>query len=57
MGLEICKHYFSYSFHLISTKLYEDLDCHNGIQAVTFIGSRPSLKVCATLNWESMGKS
>ena len=42
MGLEISKRYYSYSFHPMSAKLYEDVDYHGGIQAITFLGNRPS---------------
>ena len=38
MGLEISKHYSSYSFHAILGKLYEDIGYHRGIQAHTFLG-------------------
>ncbi len=44
MGLEISQRYSSYSFHPISAKLYEDIGSHSGIQAVTFLGNRPSFK-------------
>ncbi len=37
MGLEISKHY-SYSFHPISAKLYQDIGYNRGIQAITFLG-------------------
>ncbi len=40
MGLEISKCY-SYSFHLMSIKCYEDIGYHGGIQAVTFVSNRP----------------
>ena len=39
MGLEISKRYSYYSFHLMSAKLYEDIGCHDGTQAVTFRGT------------------
>ena len=42
-GLEISKGY-SYSFHLISSKLYEDSGYNGGIQSITFLGNWPSLK-------------
>ena len=44
MGLEISRRYFSYSFHLMSAKLYEGISYHGGIQAITFLGNRPSFK-------------
>ncbi len=44
MGLENSKRY-SYSFHQISAKLYEDIGCHGGIQAITSLGNRPSSKM------------
>ncbi len=61
MGLEISKRY-SCSFHPMSDKLYEDIGYHGGIQAITFLGDRPSLfvflKMCRfeILTWESMRK-
>ncbi len=42
MGPDISKRYSSYSFHPMSAKLYEDIGCHSGIQAITFLGSRLS---------------
>ncbi len=60
MGLEISKRYSSYSFHLVSAKLYDDIGYHGGIQAITFLGNRPSLKASwhfETLTLESMGKA
>ena len=42
MGLEISKRYSSHSFHPIQAKLYEDIGYHGGIQAITFLGNRPS---------------
>ena len=44
MGLEISKRFSSYSFHLMSAKLYEDISYHGGIQAITFLGNWPSFK-------------
>ncbi len=38
MGLGISKRY-SYSFHLISAKLYKELGYDGGIQAITFLGN------------------
>ncbi len=58
MGLEISKRY-SYSFHLMSVKLCENIGYHGGIQAITFLGNRPSFKnfvALEILTWESMGK-
>ncbi len=49
MGLEISKRYSSYSFHSMSTKLYEHIGCHGGIQSIAFLGNRPTLKNCGTL--------
>ncbi len=40
MGLEISKRY-SYSFHLMSVKLYVGIGYNGGIQPVTFLGNRP----------------
>ena len=38
MGLRILKKpTHSYSFHLVSAKLYEDICCYGGIQAVNFL--------------------
>ena len=59
MGLEMSKRYFSYSFHLMSAKLYEDIGYHGGIEAITFLGNWPSLKFFChfeILTCESMGK-
>ncbi len=42
LGISIC--YSSYAFHLISPKRYEDIGYYSGIQAVTFLGNRESLK-------------
>ncbi len=47
-GLKMSKHY-SYSFHWIPTKLYEAKDYYGGIQTVTFLDNRPSLKKNVTL--------
>ena len=44
MGLEISKRFSSYSFHLMSAKLYKDISYHGGIQTITFFGNRPSFK-------------
>ncbi len=58
MRLEISKCYSSYTFHLISAKLYEDIDYHGGIQAITLaIGQVLNfLWYFEILTWESMGK-
>ncbi len=48
MGLVISKRYSS-SFHPMSAKLYEDIGYHGGIQAVTFLGNRQSLKKSVAL--------
>ena len=48
MGLGISKRY-SYSFHLISATLYEDIEYHSRIRAVPFLGSRPSIKKIVAL--------
>ncbi len=37
-GLVILKLYYSYSFHLMSIKLYEDICCQRGIQAIALLG-------------------
>ncbi len=39
--LRFSNRYFSHSFELISAKLYEDIDNHGGIEAVTFLGDLP----------------
>ncbi len=55
MGLEISKHY-SYSFHLMSARLYEDINYHG---TIFFSGNWPSLKnfnFDMTLIWESIEK-
>ena len=49
MGLEISKRFSSYSFHLMSTKLYEDISYHGGTQAVIFLDNRPSYKNAVAL--------
>ncbi len=59
MRLEISKRY-SYSFHSMSAKFYEDIGYHGGIQVVTFFGNRPSFTnfvAFEILTRESMGKS
>ena len=59
MGLEISKRYSSHSFHLMSAKRYEDIGYHGAIQAITFLGNRPSFKMLwhfEILTWDSMGK-
>ncbi len=44
-GLGISKYYFSYIFHLISSKVYEDI-CHQGrIEAVIVLGNWPSFSL------------
>ncbi len=43
MGLEISNR-SSYSFLPMSTKLYEDIGYHGGIQPSTFLGNWPSFK-------------
>ena len=55
MGLKISKRYFSYSFHPMSVKLYEDIGYHGGIQAVTFLGNQPSFKKIVALGNFNMG--
>ncbi len=40
MGFEISKRY-SYSFHLLLDKLYENISYHRRIQAIIFLGDRP----------------
>ncbi len=57
MGLGSSKRYSSYSFHLMSGKLYADIDYHGGIQASTFLSNRQnfkSLRHFEILTWESM---
>ncbi len=49
IGLEISKRYSSYRFHLMSTKLYEDIAYHKGMQAITLLGNRPSFTKFKTL--------
>ncbi len=60
MGLGISKRYCLYSFHPMSENLYEDIGYHGGIQAITFLGNRPSfffkLWHFESLTWESIGK-
>ncbi len=43
----------------MSAKLCEDISYHGGIQAITFLGNRPNLKILRhfeILTWEPMGK-
>ncbi len=59
MFLEISKSFPSYSFHSISSKLYEDIGSYVGMQAVIFLAICQILKKIVTLEiltWESMGK-
>ena len=49
--LQISIRYSSLSFHPISAQRYEDIDYHGGIQALTFLGNRPSLKTNGTLKF------
>ncbi len=42
MGLQMSKRY-SYSFQTMSAK-FHDVGYHGGIQAITFLGNRPSFK-------------
>ncbi len=57
MALEISKNFY-YSFHLMSTKLYDDISYHGGIQAVIFLGNQPSFKnVVANFNMAVNGKT
>ena len=62
MGLEMSKRY-SYSFHPMSAKLYEDIGYHGGIQAMWntgyFLAIIQVLKILLhveILTWKSMGK-
>ena len=59
MRLEISKSY-SYSFHLISSKLYGDIGYHGGIQAITFLDNMgqvlKTLWHFDILTWDSVGK-
>ena len=48
MGLQISKRY-SYRFHPMSVKRYEDIGYHGGIKAITFLGDRPSFKKIVVL--------
>ena len=61
MELQISKRYFSNRFLWITSKLYEEIAYHRGIQAITFLDSQPSLTNWIwhfeSLTWESMGKS
>ncbi len=60
MALEISKRYSYYSFHPMSVNLYEDIGYHGGIQAITFLGNRPSFKnfvVLWNLNMGVNGKT
>ena len=55
IGLEISKRYSSYRFHLMSTKLYEDIAYHKGMQAITLLGNRPSFTKFKTL-WNNISQ-
>ena len=44
MGLEISERYSSYTFHLMSVKLHEDIGYHGGMHTINFLGNRPSFK-------------
>ncbi len=48
-GLEISKCYSSYNFHSMTTKRYEGIRHHGGIQAITFLSNRRSFKYFVTL--------
>ena len=44
----------------MSAKVYEDIGYHDGIQAIIFLGNRPSIKKMwdfEILTWDSMGKT
>ncbi len=61
IGLEISNHYSSCSFHPMSTKLYEDIGDHGGIQSITSLGQKKKKSAKKMLHfeiltWESMGK-
>ena len=51
-GLEISKR-FSYSFHPISTKLYEGFGDHGGIQAITNLSAQVLKMLCTSSQWEN----
>ncbi len=40
--LRLSKRYLSNNFHWIPSKLYENIACHGGMQAITLLGNRPS---------------
>ncbi len=64
MELEISKRYASYSVHQITSKLYENIAYHGGMQAITLLANRPNLFTkklqnlwhFETLTLESTGK-
>ncbi len=49
MMLKISKCYYSYSFHLISPKLYEHIGDYSEMQVITFLGNLPSFTYFVTL--------
>ncbi len=51
-GLQISKRYPSYSFHLISAKLYEDIGYHGVIQAANFLDTQSTFTTFMV--WKSM---
>ena len=51
MGLKMSKRYFSYSFHLISAKLYEDIGYHGRIQNYFSLEIRQFKNFCGTLHF------
>ncbi len=46
---------YSYNFHPMSAKLYEDIGYDGGIRAVTFLANRPSVKNIVALWNFNMG--
>ncbi len=44
MGTKISKHYFSHSFGLTSTKLYDKCDSHGGLQTIPALCDLPQVK-------------
>ena len=49
MGLEMSKRFFSYIFHLMSAKHYQNIIYHGGIQALTFLAIGQVLKKIVAL--------
>ena len=55
-GLKNSK-YYSYSFHLITTKFHRDIAYHRRIQAITFLSNQPCVQTfCGNFNIRVNGR-